>query len=276
MVEDRVDRGPRRGRCVRSRRTLRPLAQGCAERPDPPGRARGARRRSPTGARSSAESTLAIEGLAATNDRLWVLDMDGGVSGLRAFELDGTPLPPVELPAVCAIDEIVYAGDDRVAYPVETFVEPRAWWVAVDEEASPRRTALTTLDAPRSVGARGSAHVRDVEGRDAHPHQPDRAPRCARRRPGAHAVDRLRRIRPLVQGRGSSRVACSGSSGASYSASRTSAAAASTATPGIRRAGSSPSRTASTTSPPALDIWSRPASPPSTGSRSSVGRTAGC
>ena len=104
-------------------------------------------RRAPTvadGREIVAESTLAIEGLAATNDRLWVLDMDGGVSGLRAYELDGSPLPPVELPAVCAIDEIVYAGDDRVAYPVETFVEPRAWWVAVDEEASPRRTALIT------------------------------------------------------------------------------------------------------------------------------------
>src|SRR4029077_105714 len=34
------------------------------------------------------ESTLAIEGLATTNDRLWVLEMDGGVSSLRAFGLD--------------------------------------------------------------------------------------------------------------------------------------------------------------------------------------------
>ena len=95
------------------------------------------------------KSTLAIEGIAATNERLWVLEMDGGVSGLRAFESDGSPLPPVRLPSVCAIDAIVRVGDDRVAYPVETFVEPRAWWVAVDDDSSPRLTALissTPLD----------------------------------------------------------------------------------------------------------------------------------
>jgi prolyl oligopeptidase len=91
-----------------------------------------------------AESALAIEGLAVTDRRLWVLDMDGGVSGLRAFELDGTPLGPIELPPVCAVDTIVRAGDDRIAYAVETFVEPRTWAIAVDAERSPRPTSLST------------------------------------------------------------------------------------------------------------------------------------
>ncbi len=92
-----------------------------------------------------AESGLAIEGLAVTDRRLWVLDMDGGVSGLRAFELDGTPLGTIELPPVCAIDSIVRAGDDRIAYPVESFVRPRSWAVAVDGEDAPRSTALGTI-----------------------------------------------------------------------------------------------------------------------------------
>jgi prolyl oligopeptidase len=91
-----------------------------------------------------AESALAIEGLAVTDRRLWVLDMDGGVSGLRAFELDGTPLGPIELPPVCAVDTIVRAGDDRIAYAVEAFVEPRTWAIAVDAERSPRPTSLST------------------------------------------------------------------------------------------------------------------------------------
>jgi prolyl oligopeptidase len=91
-----------------------------------------------------AESALAIEALAVTGRRVWVLDMDGGVSGLRAFRLDGTPLGPVELPPVCAIDSIVRAGDDRIAYPVETFVRPRAWAIAVDGEDAPRPTSLAT------------------------------------------------------------------------------------------------------------------------------------
>ena len=89
-------------------------------------------------------STLTIEGLAVTDGRLWVLDMDGGLSGLRAFSHDGEPLPSVELPPVCAIETVTRLGDDQVAYSVETFVSPSSWWVAADSEAAPRRTALDT------------------------------------------------------------------------------------------------------------------------------------
>jgi len=89
-------------------------------------------------------SALTIEGLAVTDGRLWVLDIDGGPSGLRAFDHDGEPLAAVELAPLCAIDGITRLGGDQVAYPVETFVAPRSWWVAADAEASPRRTALDT------------------------------------------------------------------------------------------------------------------------------------
>ncbi len=95
------------------------------------------------------ESALAIEGLAVTDQRLWTLDMDGGVSAIRSFDLEGTPLRSVELPSVCAVDSISRLADDEVAYPVETFVSPREWWVTRDGEDVPRRTALaatTPLD----------------------------------------------------------------------------------------------------------------------------------
>ncbi len=92
-------------------------------------------------------SALTIEGLAVTDGRLWVLDMDGGTSGLRAFSHDGESLPSVELPPVCAIDKVTRLGDDQVAYSVETFVSPHSWWVAADAEVAPRRTALDTTTA---------------------------------------------------------------------------------------------------------------------------------
>jgi prolyl oligopeptidase len=95
------------------------------------------------------ETALAIEALAVTDGKLWALDMDGGVSALRSFGLDGTPRPPVALPPVCAIDAIVRSRDDEVAFPVETFVSPREWWVARDADEAPRPTALgtsTTID----------------------------------------------------------------------------------------------------------------------------------
>jgi len=89
-------------------------------------------------------SALTIEGLAVTESRVWVLDMDGGPSGLRAFGHDGEPLSSVALPPVCAIETVTRLGDDEVAYSVETFVSPRSWWMAADSEAAPRRTALDT------------------------------------------------------------------------------------------------------------------------------------
>ena len=89
-------------------------------------------------------SALAIERLAVTDGSLWVLDMEGGVSGLRTFDLDGGAPGAIELPPFCAIDQVVRLGDDEVGYPVETFVSPRAWWVARDGDQAPRRTALDT------------------------------------------------------------------------------------------------------------------------------------
>ncbi|MGZ4131689.1 MAG: prolyl oligopeptidase family serine peptidase [Actinomycetota bacterium] len=89
-------------------------------------------------------SALSIEGFAVTEGRLWVLDIDGGPSGLRAYSHEGEPLPAVEVPAVSAIEGLTRLGDDQVAYSVETFTSPRSWWVATDAEPTPRSTALDT------------------------------------------------------------------------------------------------------------------------------------
>jgi prolyl oligopeptidase len=90
------------------------------------------------------QSAMTIEGLAVTDARLWVLDMDGGLSGLRAFDHDGEPLAAVELPPVCAIDGMSRLGEDQAIYSVETFLSPRAWWIVADSGPAPRRTALDT------------------------------------------------------------------------------------------------------------------------------------
>jgi prolyl oligopeptidase len=54
-------------------------------------------------------------------------------------------LSPVELPPVSAIEALTRVADDAIAYPVESFVSPRSWWVARDADAEPRRTALDTV-----------------------------------------------------------------------------------------------------------------------------------
>jgi prolyl oligopeptidase len=87
------------------------------------------------------ESDVALEGLAATDDRVWLLDIDGGPSGLRVCDPDGGNLDRVEVPPVSAIDGLVSLGSHEVAYAVQSFVRPRVWWRAGDA-AVPRPTAL--------------------------------------------------------------------------------------------------------------------------------------
>jgi prolyl oligopeptidase len=93
-------------------------------------------------------SHVVIEDLTVTHGTVWVADMDGGPQQLRAFDLDGTPLPTPQLPPVSSVSSyfarLSRLGPDRLAYLCESFTEPPIWWVAADEEA-PRPTALATV-----------------------------------------------------------------------------------------------------------------------------------
>lgn len=81
-------------------------------------------------------------GIVVTEAHLWLLDMVGGVSSLRRFDLDGKPAgEPLDLPPVTAIAGLTRVGPDAVMFATQSFVEPMAWWVASGAQR-PRRTAL--------------------------------------------------------------------------------------------------------------------------------------
>jgi prolyl oligopeptidase len=82
-------------------------------------------------------------GLAVTDSRVWLLDMDGGWSSLRLFDLDGKPAGPVEVPPGSAVDGLIRLDGHEVAYATELFTEPRSWWRASGDSVA-RRTALVT------------------------------------------------------------------------------------------------------------------------------------
>lgn len=88
---------------------------------------------------------VTIEEIAATDGRLWVVDIDGGPSAIRAFDHVGKHLPDVALPDACSVDPLVPLGSDQVAWAVETFVSPRQWWAHSDDAPEARRTALDTV-----------------------------------------------------------------------------------------------------------------------------------
>ena len=84
---------------------------------------------------------VTIESLAATQTRLWLLDMDGGPSGLRVCDPDGGNLNRVDVPPVCAIESLGTLDAHEVVYALESFTRPRVWWRAADG-VQPRPTAL--------------------------------------------------------------------------------------------------------------------------------------
>ena len=84
---------------------------------------------------------ITIESLAATETRLWLLDIDGGPSGLRVCDTDGGNLTRVDVPPVSAIESLGALDAHEVVYAVESFTRPRAWWRSGDD-ASPSHTAL--------------------------------------------------------------------------------------------------------------------------------------
>src|SRR3954447_15505701 len=91
------------------------------------------------------QGDLPIEEIVATDARLWVVDIDGGPSDIRAFDHDADVLPNVPLPAIGSIDRPRALGAGMVAWALETYVSPRSWWVQADDDAEPRRTALDTI-----------------------------------------------------------------------------------------------------------------------------------
>lgn len=86
-------------------------------------------------------SDVTIESLAATETRLWLLNIDGGPSSLRVCNADGGDLTRVEVPPVSAIESLGMLDGHEVIYAVESFTQARVWWRAGDD-ASPRPTAL--------------------------------------------------------------------------------------------------------------------------------------
>jgi prolyl oligopeptidase len=86
-------------------------------------------------------SDVAIENLAATDTRLWLLDIDGGPSSLRVCDADGGNVTRVDVPPVSAIESLGTLEAREVVYAVESFTSPRVWW-RVGDDAAPRPTAL--------------------------------------------------------------------------------------------------------------------------------------
>jgi prolyl oligopeptidase len=131
-----------------------------------------------------AEGPTAIDGLVATDKRLYVADIVGGPNEVRIFTAGGEPLGKLPLPAVTTVNEMVPGTGDEILLYTESFTEPDRW-LRFDPPAL----------AGRVRGHGSAARVRDFEGRNDGPdHDPVQARHTARRVGPGFAL-RLRRLR---------------------------------------------------------------------------------
>jgi prolyl oligopeptidase len=86
------------------------------------------------------ESTIQL--FEATKTRLYVADLIGGPSDLRAFDLEGKGASAVPILPVSAVRELASAGGDEVLFRNVSFIDPPGWYRFSPQAARSQKTAL--------------------------------------------------------------------------------------------------------------------------------------
>jgi prolyl oligopeptidase len=83
-----------------------------------------------------------IESFIPTLGHLYVIDIMGGPSRVRVFDLQGKPLPAPTLPPISAVYGGVAIGGGDVLFHISTFLDPTAWYHVDAARGQATRTAL--------------------------------------------------------------------------------------------------------------------------------------
>ena len=83
-----------------------------------------------------------IENFAPAPGRLYVVDIVGGPSRIRVFDLQGHSLPPPPLPPLSAVPQLVPTRGGDALFDVSTYLEPSAWYRFDTASDKSVRTAL--------------------------------------------------------------------------------------------------------------------------------------
>jgi prolyl oligopeptidase len=95
-----------------------------------------------TGGGPEESDRASIQDFIATWARLYVVDIIGGPSRLRVFDLKGKPLPPPSLPAIADISNGVASAGGDALFSVSTYLEPPAWYRVDAATGKAVRTAV--------------------------------------------------------------------------------------------------------------------------------------
>ena len=175
------------GACICCRAAERRAARSCGCR----WRRRTSRRRR----RSSRKATRPSRAIVATESRLYVVDLVGGPSQVRVFDLHGEPQKPVPVPPVSSVGQVVRLKGDVILFRGETYLEPPAWYRFDPAKRQGDQDGPVPHLAGRLQRLRSGARLRRLQGRHegADQHPPQKGHQTQRRQPDAPL--RLRRLR---------------------------------------------------------------------------------
>ena len=95
-----------------------------------------------SGPASDESARASIEDFVLAPGHLYVADVIGGPSRIRAFDLQGHPLPGPPLPPVSAVYQMVPTRGGDVIFSISTYLEPSAWYRFDAATGKSVRTAL--------------------------------------------------------------------------------------------------------------------------------------
>jgi prolyl oligopeptidase len=95
-----------------------------------------------SGPAADESARASIEDFAPAPGHLYVADVIGGPSRIRAFDLQGHSLPGPPLPPVSAVYQMVPTRGGDVVFSISTYLEPSAWYSFDAATGKSVRTAL--------------------------------------------------------------------------------------------------------------------------------------
>jgi prolyl oligopeptidase len=101
-----------------------------------------------------AESEVSISDFTAGEKYLYVVDMNGGPSQIRMFELSGGTEKSIPVPSVCTVYGLVVLKNDELLFASESYLTPPSWY---------RYNSLTQDVTKTELGSASKADYSDTE-----------------------------------------------------------------------------------------------------------------
>ena len=98
-----------------------------------------------SGAGTHESARASIENFVPAPGRLYVVDIIGGPSSVRVFDLHGHPLAKPSLPPISSVDDVVSIGAGNVLFLVGNYLQPSAWYRFDAARGKSMRTALSQV-----------------------------------------------------------------------------------------------------------------------------------